>query len=409
MTKEEVKEEMKRMEGDPKIKQRRRQIQVNMMLHRIRSAVPKADVVITNPSELAVAVQYDAQKMNAPKVTAKGVVHTVQEGQTLTLIAEAYGVGKGKIVKASGLGSADSIKPGQKILVPGAQKVVAVPGIKSAEGAGGGCKIKSGSVVKAGVLQTVMPGQTLWDISKAYDVKAEAILKANGLKSPSGIKVGKKVIVPGAAEVKEVHCSAKGLKNMIYTQPVTFHRIHTGETKPLNLFTPVGKLNKGDVKHFEQMMYDQRTNKTHKVHQRLESLVALVANHFGYKTLIIYSGYRAPSKFQFTKKSKHNVGRAIDFAVEGISNWKLMTYCRSFSNVGVGYYPNSYFVHLDVREAPAFWVDYSGPGQKPKYGKMKAGLKKKAKVGSVTPGGEADDEAESDAEDVEVTKKGTAG
>ncbi len=72
MTKEEVKEEMKRMEGDPKVKQRRRQVQMQMALKRIRAAVPKADVVITNPTELAIAIQYDERTMNAPRVTAKG-------------------------------------------------------------------------------------------------------------------------------------------------------------------------------------------------------------------------------------------------------------------------------------------------------------------------------------------------
>lgn len=72
MTKEEVKEEMKRMDGDPMIKRRRREIQMQMAIRRIRAAVPKADVVITNPTELAVAIQYDADTMSAPKVTAKG-------------------------------------------------------------------------------------------------------------------------------------------------------------------------------------------------------------------------------------------------------------------------------------------------------------------------------------------------
>ena len=73
MTKEEVKDELKQMEGDPKTRQRRRQVQMQLALQRIRAAVPKADVVITNPTEYAVAVQYDAETMNAPKLTAKGV------------------------------------------------------------------------------------------------------------------------------------------------------------------------------------------------------------------------------------------------------------------------------------------------------------------------------------------------
>ncbi|HEY3244212.1 MAG TPA: flagellar biosynthesis protein FlhB [Phycisphaerae bacterium] len=72
MTKEEVKEELRRMEGDPVLKRRRRQIQMQLALQRVRSAVPKADVVVTNPTHLAIAIQYDADTMNAPLVVAKG-------------------------------------------------------------------------------------------------------------------------------------------------------------------------------------------------------------------------------------------------------------------------------------------------------------------------------------------------
>lgn len=72
MTKQEVKEEMRRMEGDPKIKQRRRQIAVQMMGKRLQKDVPTADVVITNPTHFAVALKYDSDTMHAPKVVAKG-------------------------------------------------------------------------------------------------------------------------------------------------------------------------------------------------------------------------------------------------------------------------------------------------------------------------------------------------
>jgi flagellar biosynthetic protein FlhB len=72
MTKEEVKEELRRMEGDPVIKRRRRKVQWQLALQRLQSAVPKSDVVVSNPTHVAVALQYMAEKMNAPKVTAKG-------------------------------------------------------------------------------------------------------------------------------------------------------------------------------------------------------------------------------------------------------------------------------------------------------------------------------------------------
>lgn len=72
MTKQEVKDEMKRMEGDPLIKARRRQIQTQQAMKRIRSTVPTADVIVTNPTHFAIALKYDSDTMNAPRVVAKG-------------------------------------------------------------------------------------------------------------------------------------------------------------------------------------------------------------------------------------------------------------------------------------------------------------------------------------------------
>ena len=72
MTKQEVKEEMRRMEGDPKIKQRRRQIAMQIAAQRLKKDVPTADVIVTNPTEFAVALKYDKDAMHAPRVIAKG-------------------------------------------------------------------------------------------------------------------------------------------------------------------------------------------------------------------------------------------------------------------------------------------------------------------------------------------------
>lgn len=72
MTKEEVKDEMKRMEGDPLVKQRRARVARQLALQRIGASVPHADVVVTNPTHFAIAIKYDGTTMTAPKVTAKG-------------------------------------------------------------------------------------------------------------------------------------------------------------------------------------------------------------------------------------------------------------------------------------------------------------------------------------------------
>lgn len=72
MSKQELKEELKRMDGDPLVKQRRARVARQLAMQRIASAVPKADVIVTNPTHFAVALQYESGQMRAPKVVAKG-------------------------------------------------------------------------------------------------------------------------------------------------------------------------------------------------------------------------------------------------------------------------------------------------------------------------------------------------
>jgi len=75
MSKQEVKDEHKQSEGDPQIKARIRQIRADRAQNRMMGSVPDADVVITNPTHFAVALQYKMDVMSAPKVVAKGVDH----------------------------------------------------------------------------------------------------------------------------------------------------------------------------------------------------------------------------------------------------------------------------------------------------------------------------------------------
>jgi flagellar biosynthetic protein FlhB len=78
MTKQEVKDERKQTEGDPQIKARIRSLQRQAAYHRMMAEVPKADVVITNPTHLAVALRFDPTEMAAPRVVAKGADHIAE-------------------------------------------------------------------------------------------------------------------------------------------------------------------------------------------------------------------------------------------------------------------------------------------------------------------------------------------
>ncbi|MEW6719464.1 MAG: flagellar biosynthesis protein FlhB [Thermodesulfobacteriota bacterium] len=89
MTKTEVKEEFKELEGNPMVKSRIRSLMRDLMRRRMMSEVPKATVVITNPTHLAVALRYDGKSMSAPKIVAKGAGFVAER---IREIARRHGV-----------------------------------------------------------------------------------------------------------------------------------------------------------------------------------------------------------------------------------------------------------------------------------------------------------------------------
>ena len=89
MTRQEVKEERKDIEGSPETKGRIRKIQLGMAMKRMLQEVPKASVVLVNPAHVAVALRYEAKTMEAPVMVAKGADHLAEK---IREIARAYGV-----------------------------------------------------------------------------------------------------------------------------------------------------------------------------------------------------------------------------------------------------------------------------------------------------------------------------
>jgi hypothetical protein len=81
--------------------------------------------------------------------------------------------------------------------------------------------------------------------------------------------------------------------------------------------------------------------------------------------VLLVSGYRPKSAGSY-----HQSGRALDFRIDGVENEALVAFCKTLPDTGCGYYPNSSFVHIDVRNAGAghvAWIDVSKPGDPPKY------------------------------------------
>lgn len=98
---------------------------------------------------------------------------------------------------------------------------------------------------------------------------------------------------------------------------------------------------------------------------RLLWLLEQVGEAFPRKAIYVMSGYRAGGH-----EGQHKKGRAIDLYVVGVPNEKLFKFCKRLPDAGCGYYPNSLFVHFDVRKpasGKASWIDVSGPGQPSQY------------------------------------------
>jgi flagellar biosynthesis protein FlhB len=93
MTLQEIKDEMKESEGSPEVKARQRRTQMSMAQNRMMTEVPKADVIITNPSHFAIALKYDPSGGGAPKLVAKGVdliaaqIRSVASGAKVPFVA----------------------------------------------------------------------------------------------------------------------------------------------------------------------------------------------------------------------------------------------------------------------------------------------------------------------------------
>jgi len=106
-----------------------------------------------------------------------------------------------------------------------------------------------------------------------------------------------------------------------------------------------------------------------RVEIRLVERLQAVIDHFGKQhgptKLSVISGYRPTSV-----GSMHSSGRAIDFRMEGVKNEEVVAFCKTLGDTGCGFYPNSSFVHIDVRDPGAghvAWIDASGPGETPRY------------------------------------------
>lgn len=302
------------------------------------------------------------QKIQVPMVLRGGAgrSHVVRKGDTLASIAKKYKVSVKNLCAENKLSPDSPLKLGRTLLIPDEDDVPNKPYRPKKTDK----LVESGEKIPGGVRHTVQPGQSLWTIARAYNVRGVNIAKRNGFSIEDPLSVGQKIIIPGASEVVPVR--VKGFT----IQPIKFVRSLDGETITVRLMTNSGKVNQASRRKLSRLAREKGGKERVKLlHPRLLHMIQRVAERWPGHTFEIISGYRPGSR---GTESKHAQARAIDFKLIGIPNKEVWEFCKQLPKSGCGYYPNSVFIHMDAREESTTWIDGSGPGKKSKYVKKPA-------------------------------------
>lgn len=271
--------------------------------------------------------------------------HTVSPGQSLSHIAKKYNVTVWSLAAANAITPTTAVRSGQVLSVP-----------------------------EPGVVY-VNAGQTLWSVARRHECTVEALASVNGLSEGASLRPGMRLVLPGYKPTPGGKAGSKmdgreqGGRSWGTPKRAGFvqlFRIATSQDLSLSVVDRRGKVRKEASKQLSKFLKPRNSTKTKTPDGRLLKLLAQVSDHFGGRKIHIISGYRTAGG-NTHHESRHVAAAAVDFRIEGVPNRVLRDYLRHFSDVGVGYYPNSTFVHFDVRPKNAYWVDLSSPGQKSAY------------------------------------------
>ena len=178
--------------------------------------------------------------------------------------------------------------------------------------------------------------------------------------------------------------------------PLVIDPVNGSERVTLTPQRDDGGFSEADVKRAARA-FAPRDSRVHPVAPHLLDLVYRAMRHFQATMVHLVSGYRRDRA-----GSRHTQGRAIDMVLPGVSNDDLAEYTRQYGFVGVGIYPKSGFVHLDVRNSSFFWVDNTLPDERsrcePILGNLAAKADRDARARGeapdfFVPDNERDDEA----------------
>jgi uncharacterized protein YcbK (DUF882 family)/LysM repeat protein len=264
------------------------------------------------------------------------VSHTVQDGETLSQIAQRYHVSTASLAARNHLAAPYALRRGTTLRLP---HTAVAPAVTAPAPSARTTPAPPAHAARASAPTTpprVVPSPAPPPRVRAQTLASRATVNRRGSRW-------------GAPRTPGV---------------VSLHRIYSDERVTANLRRP-GRNVLGLMRRFLR----STSGATHAIDPRLLRTLAAVSDHFGGRTVEVISGFRPFRRGQYTPHSNHNSGRAIDYRVAGVPRRTLVDFCRTLPGVGCGFYPRSVFIHMDVRSDQAYWVDWSRPGERPRYGR----------------------------------------
>jgi len=323
-------------------------------------------------------------------------VHVVGPGHTLGKIAKRYHTTVEALCDANKIRRRDPLKLGQRIIIPepeAEKKPDNRPATRQAPSKQRGADAEAEEDYGF-TTHVVASGHTLGKIARRYRTTVSAIRDANHIQPRESLKVGSCLVVPltrrsserqrsrrlpctpdtDTVDIKKVS-TERAPDNAYARKPKrsgVVHMVRGGRTFRGRILDSRGRPIPSAVEKVDSLLFDQRTAKTHTTDPGLLERIVRVSDHFGGRRIIVVSGYREESSNHYTTRSNHTLGKALDFRIEDVPNEALRDYCHTLSQSGVGYYPNSSFVHMDARDISTHWTDVSGPGEAPRYTSVEA-------------------------------------
>jgi len=269
--------------------------------------------------------------------------HEVRPGQTLSSIAKRHGVDLWDLALENDMQPTSPLRAGQTLRVP-----------------------------QRGVTY-VRPGQTLSHIARTHDCSVQTLQRLNGLGSSERVRAGSVIRLPGFEPPQAAAIDRDWGPPKAPGWVKLDGRTGSAEVEMIDVD---GNVRLKGLRALGAVMQRNESGTAQGAHPRLAMLLSKISDHFGGQPIRVISGFREAGGYT-RESSRHVQGRAADIQVAGVPHRAVFEFCRSLPQTGCGYYPRSVFVHVDVREHHAQWVDWAEPGGRARYGTLERPYKRR--------------------------------